>query len=54
MSLPKKKKVSKKKVKPRQLVKLKGKALQKFIKQNGYDPNTSQMPNGMTLGAYEE
>lgn len=54
MGTPKKKKVTKKKVKARQQVKLAGKALAKFIKQNGYNPNTSQLPNGMTLGAYEE
>lgn len=54
MDTSKKKKGTKKKVKARQQVKLAGKTLAKFIKQNGYNPNTSQMPDGMTLGAYEE
>jgi len=54
MDTSKKKKVTKKKVKARQLVKLTGKALAKFINKNGYNPNTSQLPDGMTLDAYEE
>lgn len=55
MDTSKKKKVTKKKViKPRQEVKLSGRKLKSFIKQNGYNPNTSQLPNGMNLGAYEE
>jgi len=55
MGTSKKKKVTKKKViKPRQEVKLSGRKLKKFIDENGYNPNTSKLPDGMTLGAYEE
>lgn len=55
MNTSKKKKVTKKKpVKARQQVKLTGRKLKRFINENGYNPNTSKLPDGMTLGAYEE
>jgi len=47
----KKKKVIKKKVKARQLVKLTGKALAKYIKEQEADKD--KLPNGYKYGAYD-
>lgn len=51
MAQPKKKKVSKKKVKPRQEVKLTKKKLNKFIQSNGLD-SRDKLPEGYKYGAY--
>lgn len=54
MESSKKKKVTKKKViKPRQQIKLTGKVLQKFIKENGYDPEKDRLPDGYKYGVYD-
>lgn len=48
------KKNNKKGVKPRQVKKLKGRALKRFIEKYGFNPNENRLPSDFKIGVWDD